>query len=82
MKEVDKLFINYVGYSNPEGKDEVILEILGLETVISQAKNRIAVLNQSLKLADMMSERVTEGENEETITEAPDNKKTKSEVSE
>ena len=81
MNPVEKLRMNYVGYSNPNGEEEINFEVLGLETVIAQAKQRIAILNQSLKLSEIMSESVVEDEeNEETITETSDTEEIKSEI--
>jgi hypothetical protein len=50
MRKVESLIVKYLGYKDPESIDEVELEILGLETAISVAQQRIAVLKQSLKL--------------------------------
>ena len=53
MKELESLKINYVGYSVPETKDEVELEILGLELAVKCAEQRIALLKQGLKVSQM-----------------------------
>jgi hypothetical protein len=50
MRKVESLVIKYVGYKDPSCADEVELEILGLETAIAAAKQRITVLRQGLKL--------------------------------
>jgi len=51
MREQKKLNIEYFGYNNPETKDELELEILGLELAIKGAEYRIAHLRQALKMA-------------------------------
>lgn len=56
MKDLEKLNFNYMGYNKPETSDEVILEILGLELMIKTAEQRIALLKQSLKVAEIKAE--------------------------
>jgi hypothetical protein len=53
MRDVEKLKIEYVGYDKPETQDEVVLEILGLELAIKCAEQRVALLKQSIKIAEM-----------------------------
>jgi len=53
MKEIESLMIRYVGYREPRTPDEVELEILGLRTAIAAAGQRIAVLDQSLRLQEI-----------------------------
>jgi hypothetical protein len=54
MRKIESLSIKYIGYSNPENEQELDLEILGLETAISLARQRIAILKQSIKLQKIM----------------------------
>ena len=74
MRKVESLSIRYVGYKEPESLDEVELELLGLETAIAAARQRISVLKQSLKLRELMKNSVVEDNNEETVEETPDAK--------
>ena len=69
MRKVESLSIRYIGYDKPENHDEVELEILGLETTIAVAKQRIAVLRQSLKLQSMVKDSTVGDEHAQTITE-------------
>lgn len=50
MRKLEKVFVEYVGYRQPETMDELELEILGLRTAVAAAKSRIASLKQSRKL--------------------------------
>lgn len=50
------LKIEYIGIEKPETQAEVEFEILGLETVIADAKNRISQLKQGIALAKLMIE--------------------------
>jgi hypothetical protein len=78
MKKLESLSIKYVGYSNPSTEEEVELELLGLATAIAAAKQRIAVLNQSLKLQNMMKSSMSkEGDDEKAVYEASDTEKDK-----
>lgn len=73
MRKIDSLSLKYIGYKDPQDAVEVELEILGLETVIAAAQQRIAVLRQSLKLTDIMKNAITEGEyNAKTVQETSD----------
>ena len=53
MRKVEELSVKYLGYSSPETKDEVEFEILGLELAIACARQRISLLRQGLKIAEM-----------------------------
>jgi hypothetical protein len=55
MRKIESLIIKYIGYKDPENMQEIELEILGLETAIAVAKQRIAVLKQSTKLKEIMA---------------------------
>lgn len=70
MRKTEKLFINYVGYKEPENKDELEFEILGLENAIKNAELRISMLRQGLKLNLLfLNNMLKDGEkkNEKTI---------------
>jgi hypothetical protein len=56
MRKIESLNIRYVGFKSPENADEVELEILGLQTAIAAAQQRISVLNQSLKLEKLFGD--------------------------
>lgn len=53
MRELEKLSVDYMGYTNPVDKDEVLLEMLGLKLAVKIAEQKIALLEQSLHLAFM-----------------------------
>lgn len=53
MKKLEKLNLDYMGYKEPATEDEVMVEVLGLELAIIMAKQRIALLKQSIKVAEM-----------------------------
>ena len=53
MRELEKLKVDYMGHESPLTPDEVGLEILGLKLAITSAKQRIALLEQGLKVAEM-----------------------------
>ena len=72
MRKVESLSIRYVGFKEPTDPDEVELEILGLETAIAAAKQRICVLKQGLHLREMSSK---EPINEKTVEETPSEEK-------
>ena len=77
MRKVESLMIKYVGYKEPSTKTELDLEILGLQTAIAAAKQRIAVLNQGLVLQKLMSESVKEDKtDEQTVAKTSNTKKT------
>jgi hypothetical protein len=70
MRKVESLLIKYIGYDKPESLDEAELEILGLETAIATAKQRISVIQQSLKLQSLIKNSVVEDEHHaQTVTE-------------
>ena len=69
MKKIERLNIKYLGYNAPENMEELELEILGLRTVISSAYQRIALLEQSGRLQNIISEGINE-----TVAEAGDTK--------
>ena len=69
MKKVEGLAIKYVGYNEPQTVEEVEMEILGLETAIAAAKQRIAVLKQSVKLQSIMMRAKQEQLDETTVSE-------------
>lgn len=71
MKKVESLSMKYVGYKEPDNKDEVELEILGLETVIAAAQQRIAVLKQSLKITELVKNSSIGDQDEQTIVKTP-----------
>ena len=50
MRKVEKLNIEYVGYSNPETEAELEFEICGLELAVCEVQSRIAKLRQAKQL--------------------------------
>ena len=68
MRKIESLSIRYVGYKDPSTSEEVELELLGLQTAIAAAKQRMAVLKQGLYLRGMSEK---DAVNEETVTETP-----------
>ena len=76
MKEMERVDISYVGFKSPETIDEVELEILGLRTAIAVAQQRIAVLEQSIKMQAIMIQ-VKKDANATITKAAPDSEKTK-----
>ena len=73
MRKVESLSLVYIGYNKPETADELEMEILGLETAIAAAKQRVSVLRQSLKLTDIVVKSNANGDNvnEKIVAEAP-----------
>jgi len=67
MRKPEKVFVEYVGYRQPETMDELELEILGLKTAVAAAQSRIASLEQSRQLY-LMGEK-----DAQTVEETPDN---------
>lgn len=65
MKDIESLIIKYIGYKEPSTEEEVELEILGLRTSIAAAGQRIAVLEQSLKLQEIVQKSKAEGTTDE-----------------
>jgi hypothetical protein len=53
MRKVEEASVRYIGYLSPETKDEIEFEILGLELAIACANQRISLLRQGLKIAEM-----------------------------
>lgn len=75
MQSIDKLELKYLGYKEPETEEEVELEILGLRTAIAAAEQRIAVLEQSLKMREIM--RNAKGDiDEKAVEKTADSKET------
>ena len=72
MRKVESLSIRYVGFKEPRSQEEVELEILGLETAIAAARQRICVLKQGLHLQEMSKKDTAD---EETVTETPTEEK-------
>ena len=66
MREVEKVFVEYVGYRQPDTLDELELEILGLKTAIAAAHARVASLEQSKQLFFMR------GKDAQTVEAGPD----------
>ena len=55
MRDLESLKIEYVGYAVPTTKEEAELEILGLQLAIKCAEQRIALIRQGTKVAQMKS---------------------------
>lgn len=53
MREPDICNVEYCGYKTPKTPEELEFEILGLKTVICEAKKRMATLKQSGYLVDV-----------------------------
>ena len=68
MREIEKLKIDYMGYSVPVTEDEVVLEILGLKLAIKCAEQRISLLEQGLQVARMKGKEAQEKSSNETKT--------------
>ena len=75
MRKIEKLKIEYVGYSEPETIDEVDLEILGLEVALCSIKHRISTLKQGVQLSKLMKESVVKDENIKPSDTIPDKQK-------
>lgn len=56
IKKPTHLNISYLGIEAPSTPAEIEFELAGLETVISEAKHRIAQLKQAVTLANLASE--------------------------
>jgi hypothetical protein len=67
MREIEKLKVDYMGYSMPVTEDEVVLEILGLKLAIKCAEQRMSLLEQGLQVA-RMKERALRKEREADTT--------------
>ena len=55
MREPESCSLEYCGYSKPRSPNEVSFEILGLESLIKMAEQRISILKQSRYLAENLS---------------------------
>jgi len=53
MREPENCKLIYCGFSNPRTKEEIEFEILGLETLVKQAEEKIATLKQTKFLAEI-----------------------------
>jgi len=53
MRKIEKLNLDYIGYESPESEAEVDIECLGLELLIKCAEQRIALLKQGLRVAQL-----------------------------
>ncbi len=62
MKNPETCKINYCGYSKPSSPNEISFEILGLESLIKMAEQRISILKQSLFLAEAVISSTPDGE--------------------
>ena len=61
MREPNTCKVDYCGYTKPRTPDEISFEILGLETLIKTAEQRISVLKQSLFLANTVVSEISKG---------------------
>jgi len=68
MREIEKLKVDYMGYSVPVTEDEVVLEMLGLKLAIKCAEQRISLLEQGLQVARMKAKEAQEKSAEKTKT--------------
>jgi hypothetical protein len=69
MRDIEKLKIDYMGYSMPVTEDEVILEILGLKLAVKCAEQRISLLEQGLQVARMKGKDALKDEENSTDTQ-------------
>ena len=58
MRKIESLKLDYVGFANPETEGEVEVECLGLELLIKCAEQRIALLKQGLRVAQLAESEV------------------------
>ena len=63
MRDIEKLKVDYMGYSVPVTEDEVLLEILGLKLAIKCAEQRVSLLEQGLQVARMKGKAALEEKN-------------------
>jgi len=70
MKKVENMAIKYVGFNNPKTEEEVEIEMLGVKTAIATAQQRLAVLEQTRYLKNLMKSLVAEEQNEKTVNPA------------
>lgn len=66
MRELEKLKVDYMGYSSPVTEDEVVLEILGLKLAVKCAEQRISLLEQGVHVARMKEKAIREMKEKET----------------
>jgi hypothetical protein len=69
--KVKSLALKYLGIENPETDEEVDFEVLGLKTAIAAAQQRLAILEQSKFLKNLVTNPVAEEKNEKTVDSAP-----------
>ena len=55
MREPESCKVEYCGYLKPRSPNEVSFEILGLESAIKVAEQRISALKQSRYLAEVLA---------------------------
>jgi hypothetical protein len=77
MRNLESLIIKYLGFNNPNTEEEVEITILGLETIIATAQQKIAILKQSSKVNDFLIKQRSEGTDEKTVAETPEIKEDK-----
>lgn len=53
MREPEKRYLEYCGFSSPQDFHEIEFELLGLENLIKRAEERISMLKQSSFLANL-----------------------------
>ena len=56
MREPENCEVKYIGYKNPQSKEEVEFEILGLKNLIKKAKEKISKLEQTTYLVSKAEE--------------------------
>ena len=66
MREPEKLKIEYIGYTVPITQDEADVEILGLHLAIKCAEQRIALITQGIRVAQMKQKSVEPEKKENT----------------
>ena len=60
MNQPETCKISYLGFSKTSTPSELEFEILGLKHLISKASQRIAELEQSLKLSEFLIKKIEE----------------------
>lgn len=68
MRDIEKLKVDYMGYSMPVTEDEVVLEILGLKLAVKCAEQRVSLLEQGLQIARMKGKAAQKERKENTTT--------------
>ena len=53
MRNPENCNIPYCGFKEPKSSEEIDFEILGLDTLIKKAQERVAMLKQSKYLVDL-----------------------------